>query len=101
MASDAALALLRANVGYPDAASVPAALADVLANDLDAAVLRLKRSGITVDPDTEDPDDRNLLVMYAAWLFNKRKTGEGMPLMLSREIHNRQTALATGGGGSA
>ena len=99
MASDAALALLRANVGYPDAASVPAALADVLANDLDAAQARLLRSGISLDE--SKAEDLNLLVMYAAWLFNKRKTGEGMPLMLSREIHNRQTALAAGGGGSA
>lgn len=33
--------------------------------------------------------DGNLVVMYAAWLWRKRNTGEGMPRMLRWQLNNR------------
>jgi hypothetical protein len=33
--------------------------------------------------------DMEIATMYAVWLFNKRKTGEGMPRMLRYALNNR------------
>lgn len=33
--------------------------------------------------------DGNLVVMYAAWLWRKRDTGEGIPRMLRWQLNNR------------
>ncbi len=93
MASTAAQALLRANLGYPDSSSVPAGMDQIMENDLDTAQADLLRDGIELDP--SKADDLNLLVMYAAWLFNKRKTGEGKGRMLREAINDRKVAKAT------
>ena len=92
----AAMALLRVNVGFPTAGSVPAGIDSLLQNALDTATADLLAMGITLD--TAVAADLNLQVMYAAWLYNRRRTGEGKPRMLSSAIHNRQVALATGAG---
>ena len=89
----AAFALLRVNVGFPTADSVPAGILTLLQNDLDTATADLSAMGITLD--TTAAADVNLQVMYAAWLYNKRRTGEGKPRMLTSAIHNRQVSLAT------
>ena len=89
----AAMALLRVNVGFPTAGSVPAGISTLLQNDLDTATADLLAMGITLD--TAAAADVNLQVMYAAWLYNKRRTGEGKPRMLTSAIHNRQVSLAT------
>lgn len=34
-------------------------------------------------------DDAQLVVMYAAWLWRNRATGEGMPRMLRLALNNR------------
>ena len=94
----AAMALLRVNVGFPTAGSVPAGIDTLLQNALDTATADLLAMGITLD--TAVAADLNLQVMYAAWLYNKRKTGEGMGLALSARIHNRQVARATKGDSS-
>ena len=93
----AAMALLRVNVGFPTAGSVPAGIDSLLQNALDTATADLLAMGITLD--TTAAADLNLQVMYAAWLYNKRRTGEGKPRMLASAIHNRQVALATQGAG--
>ena len=89
----AAFALLRVNVGFPTAESVPAGISTLLQNDLDTATADLSAMGITLD--TTAAADVNLQVMYAAWLYSKRRTGEGKPRMLTSAIHNRQVSLAT------
>ena len=38
---------------------------------------------------TESISDCNLIVMYAAWLWRKRDTAEGMPRMLRWMMNNR------------
>jgi len=89
----AAFALLRVNVGFPTAASVPEGISTLLQNDLDTATADLSAMGITLEATAAA--DVNLQVMYAAWLYNKRRTGEGKPRMLASAIHNRQVSLAT------
>ena len=95
MANSTALALLRTNVGFPSADAVPDGVTELLKNDLDTAAAELVDMGIVLDE--RRAADINLQVMYAAWLYNKRKTGEGMGLALSARIHNRQVSRATKG----
>lgn len=44
----------------------------------------ISREGITIN----DNDDQ-LVVMYAAWTWRRRDTGEGMPRMLRYALNNR------------
>lgn len=53
---------------------------------LQTAQEQIKREGITL---TDQVDDQQLVVMYAAWSWLKRKTGEGMPRMLRYALNNR------------
>lgn len=47
---------------------------------------RIAEEGITLQ-DTEA--DRDLVIMYAAWLWRSRVTGDGMPRMLRYALNNR------------
>ena len=38
---------------------------------------------------TDTIDDDNLQIMYAAWMWRKRDTGEGMPRMIRWQLNNR------------
>ena len=57
-----------------------------LAEKLRTAQARIQEEGITLE-DTEA--DRDLVVMYAAYLWRSRSTGEGMPRMLRYAMNNR------------
>lgn len=37
----------------------------------------------------DTPEDNHLVVNYAAWMWRKRDTHEGMPRMLRRQLNNR------------
>lgn len=50
------------------------------------AVTEIEREGITLDTSV---GDQQLVVMYAAWTWRKRDTGEGMPRMLRYALNNR------------
>ncbi len=54
---------------------------------LDAARSAIEREGIVID--NYSVDDGNMIVMYAAHLWRKRDTGEGMPKMLRWMMNNR------------
>lgn len=88
----AAMALLRANLGY-SAGTVPTDVSLLMSNDLATAEADLARAGIDIDQ--TDAADLNLLVMFAAWLYRKRVTGEARPAMLKIEINDRKVAKAT------
>lgn len=61
-----------------------------LENYLQAARKMMAREGVVLtQDDAETVDDINLNIMYAAWLWRKRDTGEGMPRMLRWELNNR------------
>ena len=59
-----------------------------LAQYLTAAQAEIKREGVTF-PDEIPVTDQNLIVQYAAWMWRKRDTGEGMPRMIRWQINNR------------
>lgn len=55
---------------------------------IDAAKRFITTEGITLDLD--DDGDCQLIVMYAAWLYNKRKdASSAMPRMLRWTLNNR------------
>ena len=53
----------------------------------------LKRAGGEIEREgiilTDSIDDQNLVIFYAAWLWRKRDTGEGIPRMLRWQLNNR------------
>jgi len=54
---------------------------------LDAAQKRIEEEGVTLD--TNDIGDMQIIVMYAAWMWRRRDTMEGMPRMLRYTLNNR------------
>lgn len=53
---------------------------------MQTAQARITEEGITL---TDSVDDGLLVQQYAAWLWHKRDTGEGMPRMLRYALNNR------------
>lgn len=51
------------------------------------AKAEIKREGIVIDEDSIS--DCSLVIMYAAWLWRKRESGEGMPRMIRYALNNR------------
>ena len=54
---------------------------------IEAAKDSIKEEGITLD--LENVKDCQLVVMYSAWTWRKRDSGEGMPRMLRYALNNR------------
>lgn len=54
---------------------------------LGSAQTQIKREGISLN--LESVDDMQLVVMYAAWMWRRRDSGEGMPRMLRYALNNR------------
>ena len=57
---------------------------------LKVAQARITEEGVTLE-DTEN--DRDLVVMYAGWLWRYRQTSEAMPRMLRYALNNRIFAV--------
>lgn len=57
-----------------------------LAQYLTGAANEIEREGYSL---RDSIDDDNLLVSYAAWLWRRRDTGEGMPRMIRWALNNR------------
>lgn len=75
------LAALRADLGISSQA-----FDDRLLDKLRTAQARIAEEGITLE---DTPEDRDLVVMYAAWLWRSRVSGDGMPRMLRYALNNR------------
>lgn len=60
---------------------------DRLTQYLNAAAGQIAREGITLN--LSSADDALLQVMYAAWMWRRRDSGEGMPRMLRYQMNNR------------
>ena len=58
----------------------------------------IQGKGVTLN--ASDVRDQQLIVMYAAWLWRRRKTGEGMPRMVRYALNNRLIGRVGGGGGN-
>ena len=90
MAQPDFMALLKIDLGIIGTAYDPQ-----LVQLIDAARAVIAREGIAL---TDSAEDTQLLVMYAAYLFRKRATNEGMPRMLRWALNNR---IFSGGGSDA
>lgn len=53
---------------------------------LQNAQQEIQREGVTIG---NAVDDDMLVIMYAAWMWRKRDSGEGMPRMLRYALNNR------------
>ena len=53
---------------------------------LASAKAEIEREGIKL---TDSAPDENLIVQYAAWMWGKRDSGEGIPRMIRWQINNR------------
>lgn len=53
---------------------------------LSNAIQQIEREGVTL---TDQIDDQQLVIMYAAWMWRRRDTGEGMPRMVRYALNNR------------
>lgn len=54
---------------------------------IDNARSEITREGVVLNP--ADISDMQLVVMYAAWTWRKRDSGDGMPRMLRYALNNR------------
>ena len=63
---------------------------------LKAAKREIKREGIALQQD--DYGDNSLVIMYAAWLWRRRDSMEGMPRMLRYALNNRVFSQKMRGG---
>lgn len=59
---------------------------DRLTQYITAAKAELEREGVVL---TNSIADGNLVIQYAAWMWRKRDTGEGVPRMIRWQINNR------------
>ena len=67
---------------------------DRLISRIETAIQRIEREGCRL---TDSESDRDLVLMYAAWLWRERVTGEGMPRMLRYTLNNRVLGAAAEG----
>lgn len=88
---DLALAKMKTDLGRTD--NVPPAVETRMLDRLAAAQARLAKMGIHLDESSAD--DTDLLVMYAVYLYEKRKSNEPMPRMLRDAINDYKVANAT------
>jgi hypothetical protein len=63
---------------------------------LETARKQIEREGVTL---TDDVDDSQLTVTYAAWLWRRRDNMQGMPRMLRYLLNNRIFAEKMGESG--
>lgn len=64
---------------------------------LEAAKNEILREGYTL---TDSIDDANLQINYAAWMWRRRDTAEGMPRMVRWQLNNRLFDISADGGGT-
>ena len=63
---------------------------------IEAALQLIAREGVTLQ-EPFSAEDGQLVIMYAAYLFRKRATGEAMPRMLRWALNNRVFSAKVGG----
>lgn len=63
---------------------------------LESASAEIEREGVTL-ASSSSISDANLVVQYAAWMWRRRDTGEGIPRMIRWQINNRLFGGVTNG----
>ena len=84
MADSTMLAMLKTDLGLITSTAYDARLTQLLT----AAESAIRKEGAST-LDASDPLDQQLIVMYAAWMWRRRDSMEGMPQMLRRALNNR------------
>lgn len=85
MTKDDILTILKANLDLLQVSNERQAF---LNHCIDSAIAFMEREGVSFSS-PYSIEDGSLIVMYASYLFNKRKTDEGMPRMLRWALNNR------------
>ena len=93
MTQEDILTLLQAdlNILQPDATRTAQ-----LTHLVNVALQLIAREGVTLQ-EPFSAEDGQLVIMYAAYLFRKRATGEAMPRMLRWALNNRVFSAKAGG----
>ena len=90
MTDEMMLAMLKIDLG------IKATVYDERLNQyLETAKDEIKREGVKNLLASSSVADANLVIQYAAWMWRKRDTGEGMPRMLRWQINCRLFDLGT------
>lgn len=89
MNTDTMLVALKVDLGI-----TTTAYDERLTQILNSATKYIEAEGITLENTIEDG---NLVVMYASWLWQKRKENIGMPRMLRWAMNNRLFTEKTNG----
>jgi len=89
MTTDTMLVALKVDLGI-----TTTAYDERLTQILNSAAEYIEAEGITLENTIEDG---NLVVMYASWLWQKRKENIGMPRMLRWAMNNRLFTEKTNG----
>ena len=58
-----------------------------LSQIIQSSAAMIEREGATLD--YGDIEDAQLIIMYSAWIWRRRDTGEGMPRMLRWALNNK------------
>jgi hypothetical protein len=81
MADSELLTMLKVDLGISTTA-----YDERLAQYIKTAKTEITREGVTL---TDSVGDASLVVMYSAWMWRRRDTGEGMPRMVRYALNNR------------
>ena len=84
MADSTMLAMLKTDLGISTSTAYNTRLEQLLTA---AQRLIIEEGASTLD--ASDPLDMQLIVMYAAWLWRRRDSMDGMPRMLRWNLNNR------------
>jgi hypothetical protein len=77
------LAALKVDIGIKSTTAYDERLSQIIQSSYASIV----REGATLNVDSLE--DAQLVVMYAAWIWRRRDTGENMPRMLCYQLNNR------------
>lgn len=80
----AILKALKVDLGMKLSTSYDERLTEIIQSSYKAIV---SEGAATLNAD--DPEDFELIVIYAAWLWDNRRTGDGKPRMLVSKLNNR------------
>lgn len=77
------LAALKVDLGIKSTTAYDERLSQIIQSSYASIV----REGATLN--VNNLEDAQLVVMYSAWIWRRRDTGEGMPRMLRYQLNNR------------
>lgn len=82
---DTLLAMLKTDLGISPTTTIYDQRLEQLLTSAQTAIIKEGASTL----DASNPLDAQLIVMYAAWLWRRRASMEGMPRMLRWQLNNR------------